>query len=86
MKAWLRRWLLDLLGQDAVIRFIAVARVRPDDVLVVVMRGTPSQQDMENARQMVAFIWPDHRVIALDDATDLRIVREGELDEDEVTV
>jgi hypothetical protein len=68
MKAFLRRW----LGID---HDLIVARMRPDDVIIIQMKVRQHDEAMRNAQAVVQHVWPNHRVIVIDADTSLSIMR-----------
>jgi signal recognition particle GTPase len=73
MKAFLRRWL-------GIEHDLIVARMRPDDVIIIQMKGRQHDEAMQNAQTVVQRVWPNHRVIVIDSETSLSIMRPEDVD------
>lgn len=58
------------------VEHLQVAEVRPGDVLVVTVKQALSPQAVERVSAMLKSIWPNTRVLILDQSATLGVVRE----------
>lgn len=60
---------------------IAVARLKPGDVIVVECRGLTSIQEVESIKATLRPIFPGHKVVVCDEGTRLRFAGPEEVEE-----
>jgi hypothetical protein len=78
MKGWLvmdRRAALKALIAIPSVKEIAIADVKPNDVIVIETDGPISVEAAANIREAAERIWPDRKIAVLGDGMRLRIAR-----------
>lgn len=55
---------------------IAVARLKPTDVIVIECREDVSEEIADRIKAYVTAIWPEHKCVVLDGGTTLKVVSE----------
>lgn len=73
-----RREALQALVALPAVKSIAVANVRPSDVIVVECEELVSSKEMENIRLKMSEIWPGRKVAIFSGGVRMRIAREAE--------
>lgn len=54
---------------------VTVHNLEPDDVIVFTLRQKASMESMSRMRSMLEETFPGHKIVIMDDGTDLTIVR-----------
>lgn len=67
---------------------IRVARLQPNDVILVEVGGKLSDEESSRMHYQLKEVWPEHQVLICDDGVRLRVAREGveETTEEDVEV
>lgn len=71
-----RREALQALIAMPAVKALAVADVKPNDVIIVECAGPVSDMHMAHIQTMMEQIWPSRKCVVLPDGIQLRIARE----------
>lgn len=71
-----RRELLQAIAALPAIKSIEVAKLDPKDTVIVSAMGRLSQTEMENIQVGLNAVWPNNRIIVLDDGMSIKVVRQ----------
>lgn len=70
-----RRQALKTLIALPAVKNIEVARIAPDDVIVVTSDHSVSERDVEYITDAVRRVWPSRRVLVVDKGLSIQVIR-----------
>jgi hypothetical protein len=70
-----RREVLKSLLALPIVKEISVARLAPDDVVVLQLTGHLTMDMRERVREDLRVVFPDRKCLVLDDSASLRVVK-----------
>ena len=65
------------MDDDELTKTFEIARLdlRPGDTVVVRCRGTLNPEQLSNIQSCASHVWPDHKVVAIDENMEIQVVR-----------